>query len=377
MADIQTTFEKTKITVQGLRLLTKIMLTGESLKLTRAAIGEGISDAEPSSLTALVKEVLSHKTGEEGTSATVDLQTLAATDDTTAAMRILIQNGDTEFVLREIGIYAQDPDGDEILYAYTCDKSEYAMPFPSNADGAHVSETVDIAFFVSNVENIDADITLPAEVSLAEFTAHKSAEELDHPDGSVTTEKIADDAVTQSKLANDSVAQSKIINGAVTKDKIADDAVTTDKIADNAVTADKIANDAVTLEKLAPEVSEEWEKRDAEIVITIFSLFGGIRITYETWTEHDSPGSRTRITDAEYTTDTLTKLLPAVIVDSSAQDLAGVFTTYTPGVYADKQGASFVVGIYDTFHSEESHLMKKTITDMGSGAKTIVIGSEE
>lgn len=233
MATIQTTLEKAKITVRGLRLLAKIMLTGASLKLTRAAIGEGVSDAEPSSLTALVKEVPSHKTGEEGTSATVDLQTLAATDDTTATMRILIQNGDTEFVLREIGIYAQDPDGSEILYAYTCDKSKYALSFPSNADGAHVSETVDIAFFVSNAENIDANITLPAEMSLAEFTAHKSAAELDHPDGSVTNKKIADGAISQSKLSNDCVAQSKIKDGAVTNNKIGDGAVTLAKLAES------------------------------------------------------------------------------------------------------------------------------------------------
>ena len=366
MANLTPTFETVKVTAQGLKLLTKIMLKSQQLKITRAGIGTGTTD-NPVTLTELVSPIESHKTDEEGTSATVDLQTLAATDDTTAVIRVNIQNGDTAFLLREIGIYAQDPDGGEILYAYTCDKSEYAMPFPSNADGAHVSETVDIAFFVSNVENIDADITLPAEVSLAEFTAHKSAAELDHPDGSVTTRKIANDAITQSKLSNDSVSQSKIKDGAVSERTIASDAVTTDKIAD----------DAVTLEKLAPEVSEAWEKRDAEIVITIFSLFGGIRITYETWTDHDSPGSRTRITDAEYTTDTLTKLLPAVIVARSAQDSAGVFTTYTPGVYADKQGASFVVGIYDTFHSGESHLMKKTITDTGSGAKTIVIGAEE
>ena len=244
MANIQTTLEKAKITVRGLRLLTKIMLTGASLKLTRAAIGEDVSDAEPSSLTALVKEVPSHKTGTEGTSATVDLQTLDATDETTACVRILVQNGDTAFTLREIGIYAQDPDGGEILYAYTCDKSEYAMPFPSNADGAHVSETVDIAFFVSNVENIEANITLPAELSLAEFTAHKSAAELDHPDGSVTTRKIANDAITQSKLSNDCVAQSKIINGAVT----------TNKIGDGAVTSRKIENGAITLEKLSNEL---------------------------------------------------------------------------------------------------------------------------
>ena len=212
MSEVTPTYDKAKITVQGLQLLTRIMLTGESMKLTRAAIGEGVPDGEPSALTELVSPIPSHKTGEEGTSATVDFQAFDATDDTTACMRVNIQNGDTAFTLREIGIYAQDPDGGEILYAYTCDRSKYAMPFPSNSGGANVSETVDIPFFVANTDTItiEADITLPAEVSLAEFTVHKSAAELDHPDGSVTNRKIADGAVTANKIGDGAVTLKKL-----------------------------------------------------------------------------------------------------------------------------------------------------------------------
>ena len=194
--------------------------------------------------------------------------------------------------------------------------------------------------------------------------------------GAVTTGAIENDAVDTYKLADGAVTIDKIADDAVTEDKLADGCVTSDQIVDEAVNTDKIQNGAVTLEKLAPEVSEAWEKRDAEIVITIFSLFGGIRISYKTWVDHDSPGNRTQITAAEYTTDTLTKLLPEIKIESSAQ--SGKFTIETPGVYADRQDASFIVGIYDTFHSGESHLMKKPITDIvGEGVKTIVIGSEE
>lgn len=350
-------FDKMKVTAKGLSLLIKLALKGKPLKITRAVIGDGIPAVDPVMLTELVHEIPSHQTGEEGTSATIDIQYYAPKDnETSIAMRLLVQNGDTQFTLREIGIMADDPDEGEILYAYTVDRTGDADVFGKYTGGVHISDTITAVYYVANAQNVTVNVTLNPEVTLPEFLAHKMAAELDHPDGAVTSRKIADNAITQSKLSNDSVSQSKIIDGAVTKNKIGDG--------------------AVTLEKLAPEVSEAWEKRDAEIVITIFSLFGGIRISYETWTDPDSPGNRTRIISAEYTTDTLTKLLPEIKIESSAQ--RGTFTTEKPGVYADRQDASFIVGIYDTFHSGESHLMKKPITDIvGEGVKTIVIGSEE
>lgn len=80
-------------------------------------------------------------------------------------------------------------------------------------------------------------------------------------DGSVTTNKIADENVTTEKVANEAVITSKIAEQAVTNSKLGNNAVvervidegavTTPKIASEAVVTDKIANENVTNEKLA------------------------------------------------------------------------------------------------------------------------------
>jgi hypothetical protein len=80
---------------------------------------------------------------------------------------------------------------------------------------------------------------------------HKNNAVLDHPDGSVTTNKLANNGVTTSKLADSAVTAPKIQDGAVTTPKIASGAVTTDRLADNSVSTNKIVSGAVTREKIA------------------------------------------------------------------------------------------------------------------------------
>lgn len=77
-------------------------------------------------------------------------------------------------------------------------------------------------------------------------TNHQNAPVLDHPDGSVTTEKLADGAVTTKKLANAAVTTLKIADRNVTTQKIAYGAVGTDEIADGAVTGTKLASGSVS-----------------------------------------------------------------------------------------------------------------------------------
>lgn len=89
-------FEKTKITSAGLRLIHKLIVLGEPLVITKAVIGDGISEQDPVTMTELVHEIPSRQTGQDGTSAIVDLQTYLPEDEQTISTRVRVQNGDTE-----------------------------------------------------------------------------------------------------------------------------------------------------------------------------------------------------------------------------------------------------------------------------------------
>lgn len=68
---------------------------------------------------------------------------------------------------------------------------------------AAVSETGEMAQDIS-------DLT-------ASLTTHREAATLDHPDGSVTTDKLADGAVTTEKLASEAVTEAKLSSGVIAK----------------------------------------------------------------------------------------------------------------------------------------------------------------
>ena len=55
------------------------------------------------------------------------------------------------------------------------------------------------------------------------FNNHLSANPIDHPDGSITAEKIADGAIVASKIPKGSITTEKIADGAITTSKLAKD----------------------------------------------------------------------------------------------------------------------------------------------------------
>ncbi|APD09759.1 hypothetical protein [Thermus brockianus] len=63
------------------------------------------------------------------------------------------------------------------------------------------------------------------------LSAHRTAPVLDHPDGSVTTDKLADGSVTTAKLANGAVNGAKLAPGAVGTAQLADASITVSKLA--------------------------------------------------------------------------------------------------------------------------------------------------
>ena len=216
MSNISKT-ETVKVTSKGFKLLAKVQ-AGAILNFTRAVIGDGFmpEGKKVTDLNGLISEISSHQSTTNATSATVDLTKVEAGGDGTLKIRIKIKNGDTAFYMREIGIMANDPDEGEILYAYI-NFGDGASAMPAFDGTTYVVRNIQMSFIVSNAAKVEANITLTAEVSYDDFMSHKNANVLDHPDGCVTSEKLANGSVTGTKLAGSVVTLDKLNNDVHTK----------------------------------------------------------------------------------------------------------------------------------------------------------------
>ena len=85
-------------------------------------------------------------------------------------------------------------------------------------DGSnHVYRTIDFLNIISNASDINVNVTLNNEVTRDDFETHKTATVLDHPNGCVTTEKIADSSVTGIKIKDSAITLAKLNNDIHTK----------------------------------------------------------------------------------------------------------------------------------------------------------------
>lgn len=121
-------------------------------------------------------------------------------------------NVDNAFSVTEMGLYANDPDVGEILYLVEIDTSPDDMP-NKNAQSP-VTLTYQFELVTSNTANVTAMVSPAGLVTVKMMSAHRTAAELDHPDGSVTTEKLKDAAVTGTKIA-DGVIEKKHLTAAM------------------------------------------------------------------------------------------------------------------------------------------------------------------
>lgn len=216
MANIPTV-DTVKLTAKGLQLLAKVQ-AGATMYFVRAVIGDGFIQEEQdvADLIEMVHEIPSHQTGTTASSATVDLTKAVVEKDGTVSVRVKIKNGDTAFYMRELGIIAKDPDEGEILYAYI-NFGDGASAMPAFDGSTYVVRNIQMSFIVSNAEKVEANITLTAEVAYDDFMEHKNATVLDHPDGCVTTEKLANSSVTGVKIKDSAVTLAKLNNDVQTK----------------------------------------------------------------------------------------------------------------------------------------------------------------
>jgi len=142
-------FRGTILTQKGLNLLAKAQ-AGATLTFTKIKLGDGLwaTGTDPYQL----NEIISPKMN-------LPIQHIEVAGDGTVRLRFVLTNiGLTQgFFMREIGIYAQDPDFGEILYAvaYAADRPDF---IPSDGT-TKVENVVDIYTVIANAQNVTAVIS--------------------------------------------------------------------------------------------------------------------------------------------------------------------------------------------------------------------------
>lgn len=193
----------TVLTAKGRNLQAKVE-AGASMTITKLKIGDGTLGSGQSidNLTDLVAPKKN-----------ISISNLTPLENGQCKISAVVTNSGlgTGFYVRELGIFAQDPDLGEILYAYTADGSPDYLP-PEGGPVA-VSEELAVTLVFSNAANISAVISLDGLVTTAMLNTHKTKTPLDHPDGSVTTAKIADSSVTDIKIGNRTITDTTALAG--------------------------------------------------------------------------------------------------------------------------------------------------------------------
>lgn len=144
-------FGSFKITTAGLELEYKAQ-AGETLNFTKFVLGDGYYTGDIKDLTDVVNEI------REENVIRLNVQTLSSTKKVSIGFNINTADITTGFYLREIGLFAEDPDGGEdilVFYGNAGDTADYIQPTGSST----ISEKlIDLEVYISNVDNITAVI---------------------------------------------------------------------------------------------------------------------------------------------------------------------------------------------------------------------------
>ena len=148
----------------GADLQAKVNAGKTKLTFTKIKVGSGINATNPLALT----DVLSSKW--ETTNFVVKQEGKIVSVDT-----FITNNGITEaFRMSEIGLFAQDPDKGEVLYAYLTDPEPDRMPAAGGS--VIVSQELTIGMIFSNTGNVSLTVNMGALVTHEQLERHNSDE---------------------------------------------------------------------------------------------------------------------------------------------------------------------------------------------------------
>jgi len=146
----------------GADLQAKVNAGKTKLTFTKIKVGSGVNATNPLALT----DVLSSKW--ETTNFVVKQEGKIVSVDT-----FITNNGITEaFRMSEIGLFAQDPDKGEVLYAYLTDPEPDRMP--AEGGSVVVSQELTIGMVFSNTGKVSLTVNMGALVTHEQLEAHNA-----------------------------------------------------------------------------------------------------------------------------------------------------------------------------------------------------------
>lgn len=137
-------YKKAVLTQKAIELLAKT-LAGNKLKFTRMAVGDGEykPDVDLKNIRYLNNERQS-----------MNITSIKAVNQNVARVRGVVSNENLKqsYYIKEVGLFAEDPDIGEILYSYA--QAEIADLMPAHANRLPCSKTIDMLTVVNDTENI-------------------------------------------------------------------------------------------------------------------------------------------------------------------------------------------------------------------------------
>ena len=148
----------------GADLQAKVNTGKTKLTFTKIKVGSGVNATNPLALTDVISskwETTNFVVKQEGKIVSVDT--------------FITNNGITEaFRMSEIGLFAQDPDKGEVLYAYLTDPEPDRMP--AEGGSVVVSQELTIGMVFSNTGNVSLTVNMGALVTHEQLEKHNKDE---------------------------------------------------------------------------------------------------------------------------------------------------------------------------------------------------------
>ena len=146
----------------GADLQAKVNAGKTKLTFTKIKVGSGVNATNPLALTDVISskwETTNFVVKQEGKIVSVDT--------------FITNNGITEaFRMSEIGLFAQDPDKGEVLYAYLTDPEPDRIP--AEGGSVVVSQELTIGMVFSNTGNVSLTVNMGALVTHEQLEAHNA-----------------------------------------------------------------------------------------------------------------------------------------------------------------------------------------------------------